>query len=184
MPPALAPFKRIRDQDFSSDPWLLTGKPGSADWFIQHEDEAQKAFVKYFVEVHWNSTRLGLGHLRAAIDRSRAVLELPDDFDDEGSPAYTEEVWRRAVTFLEQNAEWVRSCFDRLIEAPEILPGPEGSIDIHWDYPSYELLVNIPADPEGMAGFYGDDRGKISIKGTFDPKTFNHGLLLWLAGPR
>ncbi|MCH8967458.1 MAG: hypothetical protein IID43_07240 [Planctomycetes bacterium] len=119
-------------------------------------------------------------HIRNEIERSREILELKDDFDDEGSPGYSEQVWKRAVEFLANHARWLWETYERVINAPSILPGPDGSIDIHWDDPSYEILINFPADPHAMAGFYGDDRGEISIKGKFDPSTFNHGLLLWL----
>lgn len=120
-------------------------------------------------------------HIRNEIESSRRILELEDDFDDEGSPGYSEQVWKRAVEFLAKNAKWLLEIYGHLIDAPAILPGSGGSIDIHWDCPSYELLINFPADPQAMAGFYGDDRGEISIEGKFDPSTFNHGLLLWLA---
>jgi hypothetical protein len=66
------------------------------------------------------------------------------------------------------------------LDPPDIAPGPDGSIDLHWDYPAYEMLINIPRDESSMAGFYGDDRGRISIKGKFDPSQVNEGLLLWL----
>jgi hypothetical protein len=39
-----------------------------------------------------------------------------------------------------------------------ILPGPYGSIDLHWRTPKRELLINVPDDAEGPASYYGDDR--------------------------
>ena len=104
------------------------------------------------------------------------------DVDDHGEAGYSEETWNRAVEFLTKNAKWLWDSFGRVIDAPRILPGPDGSIDIHWDHPSFEILINIPADPGAKAGFYGDDRGEIAIKGSIDPSRFNHhGLLLWMA---
>ena len=122
-----------------------------------------------------------LGHVRDAIERSRTILDLEDDWDDEGAQAYSEEVWERAVEFVRTSATRVRDRFGRVIDAPAILPGPDGSIDLHWNYPSYELLINIPADPVQMAGFYGDDRGQVTIKGTFPRTAPNEGVFLWLA---
>ncbi len=40
-----------------------------------------------------------------------------------------------------------------ILDAPNILPGPDNSIDLHWDYPKYEILINIPADPMAEASF-------------------------------
>ena len=121
-----------------------------------------------------------LGHLQQAIEDSRTILELELD-PDNGDIACSEQTWKRAVEFLRRNAKWVWDTCSRVVDLPEILPGPDGSIDLHWDYPTYEMLINIPADPNAKAGFYGDDRGEMSIKGKFDSNTFNHGLLLWLA---
>lgn len=127
-----------------------------------------------------NAATPALTPLDEIIEASRAILELEPDEDEVQAP-YAEETWTRAVEFLRRNAKWVWDTFSRVMDLPEILPGPDGSIDLHWDYPGYEMLINVPADPTNKAGFYGDDRGEIQIKGTFDPGSHNHGLLLWLA---
>ncbi|MCH7808205.1 MAG: hypothetical protein IIB60_03175 [Planctomycetes bacterium] len=114
------------------------------------------------------------------IEASRAILELELD-EDEAQAPYAEETWTRAVDFLRRNTKWVWDTFSRVVDLPEILPGPDGSIDLHWDYPRYEMLINIPADPANKAGFYGDDRGENHIKGSFDPRTHDYGPFLWLA---
>lgn len=130
-----------------------------------------------------NAATSALIPLDEIIEASRAILELEVD-EDEAQAPYAEETWTRAVEFLRRNAKWVWDTFSRVIDLPEILPGPGGSIDLHWDYPGYEMLINIRADPNAKAGFYGDDRGQMCIKTKFDLNTFNHGLLLWLAGAK
>ncbi len=117
--------------------------------------------------------------LESEIDRSRWILGLPEDWDGEGTEAYTESTWQRAVAFLKQQAAHVRECGSEL-DIPRILPGPEGSIDLHWEKPDYELLINIPRDPQRRATFYGDDRVSLQIKGTLDTSTLNLGLIEWL----
>jgi hypothetical protein len=69
------------------------------------------------------------------------------------------------------------------MDAPRISPGPKGSIDVHWKNPRFELLINFPPGPNEMATFYGDNYGKIVIKGTLDPKKKNREVLEWLAQP-
>ena len=55
-----------------------------------------------------------------------------------------------------------------LIDAPKILPGPDGSIDLLWDKQSYRLLLNIHPHPEQIVSFYGDNRTAVPhIKGDF-----------------
>lgn len=124
-----------------------------------------------------------LRHIDDAIDASRRILELEPD-DELGEIGYAEETWLRAVEFLRKYSERLWNSAEHVLDAPKILPGPDGSIDIHWDEPNYEILINIPADPTVEAGFYGDDRGAISMKGTFDANTLNHGLHLWLMGAK
>jgi len=128
----------------------------------------------------WDRLPRELDHIRVVIAESRSLLELEPDADSPHTPP-SEGTWKRAVEFLAKNAQWVLDSLGHIVDAPEILPGPHGSIDLDWDYPSYEVLINIPTDPQAKAGFYGDDRGEIAIKGAFDPSAFNVGLLLWLA---
>jgi hypothetical protein len=118
--------------------------------------------------------------IRAEIERSKKLLDLKPDWDGEGSPAYSKEVWQRATNFLDRYAHHLFSSHDIIIPAPKINPGPDGSIDVHWKTPQFELLLNFPADPRLPAGFYGDDHGLLSIKGKMKTDGYNQGLLLWL----
>lgn len=118
--------------------------------------------------------------IRHAIESSRALLHLEDNWDAEGSPAIAEDTWKRAVEFLENHADRIWRHHGIELDPPHVAPGPDGSIDLHWDLPDYELLINFPADPTAMADCYGDDRGRIRIRATFDPRVTNEGLLLWL----
>lgn len=121
-----------------------------------------------------------LEHIEEAIRRSRLILEIEPD-EDAGVPGpYGEAVLDRAAEFLRKHALWLWTSHGVVIDAPRLEPGPNGSIDIHWKTPCYELLVNIPREPSALAGFYGDDYGSISIEGTLDPSASNRGLLMWL----
>lgn len=120
-----------------------------------------------------------LDHVAQAISSSRWILDLREDWDDAGGLAIKQATWQRAVCFLENHAIWLWTCFGIIIEAPKIKPVPDGSIDIHWKTSSYELLLNVPDDPEEKASFYGDDRRGICIRGTLDTAAYNQGLLVW-----
>ena len=132
----------------------------------------------------WEALAPALRRIRDAIEESKQMRELGDDWDGEGSLPVDEAVWQRAVDFLARYARVVWERFGKRLDAPDITPGPDGSIDLHWDHPEYEMLVNIRRDLTAMAGFYGDDRGRVSIKGTFDPESPNEGLVLWLKKAR
>ncbi len=119
--------------------------------------------------------------LDAEIEQAKLLLGLGDDWDGEGSPGYSEATLDRAIAFLNAHTERLWDMYGIQPPIPSIGPGPEGSIDIHWKQPTWELLVNIPADPDKMAAFYGDNYGTQKIKGSLDPEYFNLGIAEWLA---
>ena len=117
------------------------------------------------------------------IQRSRKILDLEEDWDGDGACAYAKETWQKAVFFL-------RNLIDGLpeyaldIEAseeliPEILPGPNGSIDLEWEADRFDLLINIPKDGE-LASYYGDDYGENQIKGNLNISAPNPAFFFFL----
>lgn len=121
-----------------------------------------------------------LAHILRVIQDSRWILALEENWDGEGAIPYSEDTFKQATAFLRNYAIHSLKRFGTAIAAPRILPGPDGSIDLHWKRHGHELLVNIPASSEQLASFYGDDFGSAQIKGTFDVGTYNLGLLGWL----
>lgn len=119
------------------------------------------------------------------ISASRAILDLQDDWDGEGSPGYAEATWQRAVGCLARGAIRLYAGRGIALPVPKIRKGPMGGIDLHWRTSTRELLVHIPADGGAPADYYGDDRaGGHVVKGTLDPAEENDWLLMWLATPR
>jgi hypothetical protein len=118
--------------------------------------------------------------LRAEISRAKLILELEDDWDGQGSPRYSQATLDLAATFVNSHVRLLWDSYGLQSPTPTFGPGPDGSIDIHWKQPSWELLVNIPADANQMAAFYGDNYGAQKIRGSFDPKVLNLGIAQWL----
>jgi hypothetical protein len=111
------------------------------------------------------------------------MLQLEDDWDGEGSPRYDEATWTRAVAFLIGNASLLLRQQGVVMTAPEILPGPNGSVDLLWRVPGRELLVNVPTDPARPARYYGDDRtGRYPVRGELDLAVPNQWLPMWVLG--
>ena len=121
-----------------------------------------------------------LSDIQEAITASRSILELEDDWDDQGSPGYSETTWRRASEFLLRQANLARMSLDRELPVPKILPGPNASIDLHWKLAGFELLVNIPSDGAQPATFYGDDYRNSCIRGNLNTSEEIRGLVVWL----
>ena len=119
--------------------------------------------------------------LEAEIEQAKLILNLGDDWDGEGSASYSEATLERAIAFLNMHMERLWKSYGIPSPIPSIGPGPDGSIDVHWKQPTWELLVNIPGDANEMAAFYGDNYGTQKIKGSLNPECFNLGIAEWLA---
>lgn len=117
-----------------------------------------------------------LEHVEQAIRDSEKILQLKDDWDEEGSPGYEFATWKRAAEFVRLHCYKAWRISKRSVPAPIVFPGPDGSIDVHWRTEELELLVNVPADPSKPASFYGDDYADICIKGTVSTSRENHGI--------
>ncbi len=148
---------------------------------------ASRALMERFAELRKTATKLEFvaesDRLAGVIDEAEWILGLKDDFDGRGSPRYSKETLERAVAFVRlQWQEYLRLNVEPM-PLPEIEPGPRGSIDIFWDLPDLNLLVNIPADPELPVEFAGDSKGRGRFDGALvDPTKPNRGLVSWLAG--
>lgn len=118
--------------------------------------------------------------IEKAINSSRYILELGENWDEDGSPSYSEETWNRAASFIKKTAWSFKSERGNWIQPPKITPGPDGSIDVRWKTEKRTLLINFPADEAQFPDFFGSDKGKDTIKGTLDLSSPNQWLLMWL----
>jgi hypothetical protein len=109
----------------------------------------------------------------------QSLTDLEDDWDGEGSQGYSDADWIRVEDFLVRHAKWL--LFQRGIElpVPNISPSSGGTVDLHWQVPQFELLVNIPRE-RGTVVFYGDDYRTETIKGTFPVGSTYTALMEWV----
>lgn len=128
-------------------------------------DELHKQFTTFYKELESTITK---------------IFNLQENWDGEGGKCYNQETLYRAAEFVKKISFILWRKTQKLISSPNILPGPDGSIDIHWKSPKFDLLVNIPENPNESATFAGDDYEKNSVKGTFDQKKINPALFYWL----
>lgn len=123
---------------------------------------------------------IDLARILEAVEQSRYILELEDDWDDEGSKGYQPLVWERVVIFLIRLSEKALASFNIVLDAPQIYHGYEGSIDLLWRTDKYQLLVNFPEDDDSPGSFYGDNFNIDTFEGTFKPSKVECSLLAFL----
>ena len=115
-----------------------------------------------------------------AIESSRKILDLQDNWDQEGSKGYAESTWRRATEFVIRTAIEYENNSDSWVDPPKITPGPESSIDVRWKTSKRSILMNFPPEDDKPVEFFGSDGNIDSIKGTLDTSSQNQWILMWL----
>jgi hypothetical protein len=118
--------------------------------------------------------------IEKAIESSEFILKLEENWDEEGSPRYSEETWHRATQFVRKTALLYKKEIGVWIDPPKITPGPDGSIDVRWKSSKRSILINFPANSNTPADFYGSDKQTDVIKGTLNLSSQNHWILQWL----
>jgi hypothetical protein len=119
---------------------------------------------------------INLAYLAKSIETSKSILNLKDNWDDEGSEKYETSTWIAAVNFLIEYSKTLFNEYTIETPSPKIYQGPRGSIDILWEVEKYRLLVNINKNGED-AMFYADNYNNQTSEGVFKLKNFNRFLL-------
>lgn len=118
--------------------------------------------------------------IEQSIEASRKILDIEENWDGEGSPAYDESTWKHAAEFVRRTAIPFVTRYQKKIQPPRITPGPDGSVDVRWIAAKRTMLLNFQAGENVLADFFGHDQGQDIIKGTLDLTSENQWLLLWL----
>lgn len=113
-----------------------------------------------------------------AIEKSKYMLDLKENWDDEGAIGYDPDVWKKAVLFISKLSTKIFKSYGQIIKTPKIYHGPNGSIDIYWENESFNLLINIPK--VGLGTFYGDNYKSNKSEGVFDPEIINTNIFPFL----
>lgn len=117
-----------------------------------------------------------------SIQASKYILELEKGWDGEDGEGYKIETYICAVKFLTEYAKRIFDNYQIIIQTPSIVPSVNGNIDLHWDCPTYDLLISIPPPPDTIAHFYGDDYGDTKISGQLNLKDIKLNTFLSLIG--
>lgn len=120
--------------------------------------------------------------LAEALNESRWMLDLHNNWDDEGSPGYAKATWERTARFLIDSAKFVQGL-GLVFAIPKVQNGPEGTIDLYWETSYAKLLLNIPVEWEAPANYYGHKTDGSETRGFLNTAHIEPWLLLWTTQP-
>ena len=125
--------------------------------------------------------RTTLNHIYDAIEASKNILALADDWDEDDASGCNELIYDRAVNLLIKYSQNVLKYHSTVINAPEINIGKDGSIDLEWRNEGRILLINILNKEDFEAHYYGSDfKTETIIKGFLKGYVINRNLSFWM----
>lgn len=161
------------------------------EWDAGHEEEAKAALLQVAklllgtdeptISLE-SSTPPNHEDIESALRDSTSLRDLKIGWDGERGRAICESVWQRTANFVRavRTAAWATSRTQ--IAVPDLLPSPDGSIDIEWENIAGEFVVRVPPDSDENLVFYGHRRDGDSVRGSLDEKSGNHAWLFhWIA---
>ena len=120
-------------------------------------------------------------HLKNAINKSQ--LELINNWQGEEEDRPSPEAWRRATDFLRNIGEWLEENEPEYqFFPPRILPGPHGSVDLHWKLSArkVEMLINFPASENELSDCFGTDSHGVQLKRKLDGDKEYIAIARWM----
>src|SRR5690606_12440504 len=128
------------------------------------------------------SLPIRLKEIREEIESSMEIPKLEDNWDQEGAKKVEDSVYLSSIDFLVNYSTYIYNNSRIIIDAPEINPCADGSIDLSWRSAKLRLLINFKPSADGIkANFYGDlyDPAK-SMQGYIDLTQFQNSFAEWM----
>ncbi len=122
----------------------------------------------------------GLGVLAEEITRARYLLDLPNDWDTDGSPGFDVDTWSRTVGLAEELCGRLAEGWSLTARDVEIMPGANENLSLEVAYPAVTLLLSVPPVADASIRSYGrNEGGSRTTKGLLGPNESLDWLSLW-----
>src|SRR5450755_3365262 len=92
-----------------------------------------------------------------AISESKYLLELEEDWDDEGANVTTFETYKNAVDFVITSSKFLNN-YNSKLEKPFIDITRDGSISVQWDTPKASFFIIFKKNNKEYAYYYGQEK--------------------------
>lgn len=107
----------------------------------------------YNIELPYN-----LKHIRDAIQDSENLLELEEDWDDDGADATNFETYKNAVNFIVNYSTHILNRFNMVLKKPFIDITRDGSISVEWNSEKAIFLIIFKKSKNEFAYYYGQEK--------------------------
>ncbi len=138
--------------------------------------EAKKNTILYTYKDFVKELPIELSYLEKSFKNSEYIIELQENWDDEGADKYEFSLWKKSIDFVVDYAKILFLDFNKKMIIPNIYHGPKGSIDILLENENNTLLINILSTGD-YAEYFGKDRFNNSTKGTIYLENINRSLI-------
>ncbi len=120
--------------------------------------------------------------LKDVIEESKTLLQLKDDWDDDGALCCNSVSYYNAIEILTLYHTYIEKTYSIIIQDPEINLCKDGSIDIEWRDDKFSCLFNIINSTEFLMHYYAvifnfKAYESIDTQGKLDSKTINNELV-------
>lgn len=170
------------DRDFASREAIVSAFVTHTKNLMYYHEQATRA-----KEIYININKIAPFHsninddLEELIEKSKWILDLQDNWDDEGASGFSEESFTDVVKFLRSLSRTMFLEYNIRIPMPTIGPSANSAFSIRWKTDSFILIVLFRKDR--VFEFYGDQliSGINMLKGEFEYEKFidNKGFMLW-----
>jgi hypothetical protein len=173
-----------RRQPLNTDEWRDQGRPLDVKaWRPTTASHAPSYGIKF------QSRSPRLQEIEEAIEGSRSLTDLPEDWDDAGAKQISKSTWSLATELLRNAARtaYRRYCYS--LPVPNIGPCADGSVDLYWSTPKFTLLINVRPDEEKHSDYYGEltsspgEQPDMKVQGLLDSVHPNFDFLRLLVEP-
>ncbi len=125
-----------------------------------------------------------LSHIASSIKKSETILELKEDWDEEGALPTNIETFVKAVKFIIDYSTFILKGKEKVvIDSPDIDILRDGAIIVNWETPVASFTIIFEKEPSEIYYYYAKEKQSlITLKyGININKEVNEYTTLWMA---
>lgn len=112
------------------------------------------------------------------IKAHKHILNLKDNWDEEGAKSYKEQTFITASGYLTLASIHIYEEKNKVMDVPSIMPSANGGIDLFWSKKEYVFFIKFPEKLNDPIDFYAKNNS-IELEGKFSRTDIKKFLNIW-----